>query len=464
MKKMKRIFLMLSIFMIFVVINYILIIGQYKKAAANGGYSNWTMMQHPLYNASHKIEFLMDEAKELELNLWWRSLTGSIEVTITDKKGEIYFSKKANQMKDEYLVALRQGRYILSINISNFTGAAALGYENIVRINAFPNEGYSIIPSDPSKSFYWDYLLYIPSKIKESKLLVVPNNTGKVSDLIDVHKEKAKELIIYKATLAEDLGIPLLVPIFPRPESHNELYTHALDRETIFTNINELKRLDLQLIAMIDDAKRILSEKGIMIDEKIFMSGFSASGDFVDRFTFLHPEMVKAAVIGGSDNIIPYKNLNGENIPYPIGIYDYEKITGREFDVNLIGDVYRYIFKGAEDEGGWQLWVENGKKIRCTGKEYYEKFEAPQLIESLKKRAIPICVEGNLTDVEQKEILFRAYDGKILIDRFLKIKETFDTLNIDKSEFVVYKGIGHEITEEIRQDELEFFRKILNKP
>ena len=461
MKSLKRIILLIVIFIVFVGIKYILIMDQYKEVVDSGGYNNWRMTQRPLYSTNSKIEFLIDEAKELELKLWWRSLTGSIEVKITDNKGNLYFSKKASQVENKYSIPLNEGKYKMEIAVSNFSGAAALGYENIIIVNEFPNNNYSIIPSNPAKGFKWEYILYIPDKVKANKLLVVPNNTGNVSDNINIHKEKAKELILYKSELAEELGVPLLVPIFPRPKAYEELYTHALDRETILTNISELKRLDLQLIAMIDDCKEILSKKRIKIDEKILIAGFSASGDFVDRFTFLHPEIIRAAFIGGSDNIIPYENFNKENMPYPLGVYDYEKITGEKFSIDLIADINRYIYKGSEDEGGWQIYEENGKVTTYTGKEYFEKFEVRQLIDSLKQRNIPIYVDGDITSM--KEISFRAYNGKILIDRFLLIKDIFDRLNLGKSEFVIYEGVGHEITKEIRQDELEFFNKILKE-
>lgn len=453
--------IVIIIFIIIMTIKYISILNQYKEVMNSDKSYNWSITQHPFYNTYKNIEFIIDDTKEIGLNLWCESLTGNVELKITDEKGNINYNTKFNQAEKEYSLPLEQGKYKLEINISNFTGAVALGYENIVVINNLPKENYSIIPGNPSNGFQWEYILYIPNKVTINKLLVVPNNTGTVSDNIDIHKENAKGLILYKSKLADELGVPLLVPIFPRPRSHDELYTHALDRATILTNISELKRLDLQLIAMIDDSKKILSQNGIKLDEKILMSGFSASGDFTDRFTFLHPEIVKAAVIGGSANIIPYNNLNGQNLPYPIGIYDYEKITGKKFDVNLIADVYRYIYKGSDDEGGWMRSEENGKVTTYTGKEYYEKFKVPQLIESLKQHDGPIYINGSLTNIEQEEILFRVYDKKILIDRFLIIKSIFNELNLDKNKFIVYERLGHEITKEIREDELEFFKKIL---
>jgi hypothetical protein len=461
-KAVKIIVLLILILIILFVVKYILILGQYKEITGSGGFKDyWGMTQHPFYSKNHKIEFLSDDTDELKLNLWWKSVTGNIELKISDEKGNVYFSKKADQMQNGYSIALEEGKYELDIDISNFTGAVAIGYENIYTVKELPDNNYSIIPGNPSKGFDWDYILYIPGTVNENKLLVAPNNTGKESDYIDIHKEKAKELIMSESTLAEELGTPLLVPVFPRPASHDELYTHALDRGTILTNISTLNRLDLQLIAMIDDSKKILAEKGIKLDEKILMSGFSASGDFVDRFTFLHPEIVKAAVIGGSDNIVPCESLNGENLPYPMGVYDYEKITGKKFDVNLIANVYRYIYKGSEDEGGWYTSKENDKTTVYTGKEYYEKIEAPQIIENLKQRSVPIYINGDITDMGQKEISFRAYNGKILTGKFLMIRDIFSKLDLDRNEFKIYEGVGHDITEEIKRDELDFFKRVL---
>ncbi|MTI69724.1 MAG: hypothetical protein FH751_05640 [Firmicutes bacterium] len=82
---------------------------------------------------------------------------------------------------------------------------------------------------------------------------------------------------------------------------------------------------------------------------------------------------------------------------------------------------------------------ENGKIITYTGKEYYEKFKLPKLIEKL----------------------FRVYEQKNFVDRFLIIKFIFNELNFNKNEFVVYDGLGHEINNGIRQDELEFFKRVL---
>lgn len=464
----KRLFistiLFVGICMAMLLLKYSSIIKHYKEKMKNNGWHNqWTFTQPPFYNTKDSKKFMFDEEKDLNLKLWWESLTGDVEVTITDEKGNQYFTAKNSQINNEYSIALEKGKYNLDLQIHNFSGAIVLGANNIVTVKELPKNNYRVISRNPSQGFYWEYILYIPNEVTNNNLLVVPNNTGTVSDNIDLHKEEAKSLILRKSKLAEELGVPLLVPVFPRPENHEELYTHALDRAAILTSISELNRLDLQLIAMIEDSKRILSKKGINLDEKILISGFSASGDFADRFTFLHPKMVKAASIGGSDNMVPCKSLNGENLPYPIGIYDYEEITGKKFDIHDLSDVYRFIYKGSEDEGGWYTWKDHGEVNTYTGKEYYEKCRIPQLIEDSDQLSSPVYISGDLTNREQDQIVFRAYDKKILMDRFLIIKSIFSELKLDKNEFIVYNGVGHTKTKEIQADELQFFVNILGK-
>src|SRR6187549_3702646 len=51
-----------------------------------------------------------------------------------------------------------------------------------------------VVKHDPSRGFYNDYLLFIPKGTPLNKpifLLVEPNNTGKISDSIEVHKQFA---------------------------------------------------------------------------------------------------------------------------------------------------------------------------------------------------------------------------------------------------------------------------------
>ena len=148
------------------------------------------------------------------------------------------------------------------------------------------------------------------------------------------------------------LKIPLLVPIFPRPSSQELIYTHALDRDVILDNSQELKRLDIQLLEMIKDAKNILSLLNIQVDDKIFMNGFSASATFTNRFAFIHPEKIKALAIGGFNGelMLPEKKINQLKFNYPLGIHDFYQLFNKNFDINQFKSIPQFIYMGKLDD------------------------------------------------------------------------------------------------------------------
>jgi len=208
------------------------------------------------------------------------------------------------------------------------------------------------VPADPAAGFSWPYYLYTPVTLKDPPVLMVEtNNTGTVSDDWSVHDAAASGLIDSKRSWAEDLGVPYLVPTFPRPASNISTYTHALDRNTILTSMTGLQRIDLQLLKMIADARARLASNGINTDSRVFMVGASASGSFVSRFVMLHPDAVKAASIGcpGWGPIVPVANFGGWTLNYPEGIADLATLVGRPFDAAAFRNVPLQVWVGDED-------------------------------------------------------------------------------------------------------------------
>ena len=55
------------------------------------------------------------------------------------------------------------------------------------------------------------------------------------------------------------------------------------------------------------------------------MNGFSASATFTNRFSFMHPEKIKALAIGGFNGelMLPQNEMNGIKLNYPIGTNDF---------------------------------------------------------------------------------------------------------------------------------------------
>lgn len=228
------------------------------------------------------------------------------------------------------------------------------------------------VPAMPDKGFNYPYYLVLPKKVNVVKnsgqknyLFVEPHNTGKANDDISFHIKEAYQVAEgNSASTADELGLPRIVPIFVRPRTpiydNQFVYTHALSRQTIY--LEELKkeagtydevfkpmdRIDKQLIKMIEHANKYLSDNGWEMEKKIFMWGFSASGDFVSRFSFLYPDMVKAVCFGGHP-IFPIAEEKGFDLIYPFGTRDYKKITGREFDLEAYNNVAKLGYAGSED-------------------------------------------------------------------------------------------------------------------
>lgn len=216
------------------------------------------------------------------------------------------------------------------------------------------------IAANPGRHFSYPYYLYVPKELinQEAKrqkqtILVIPNNSGKSSDDFSFHEDDVKKRIELSTSIASALKVAILIPVFPRPGADWKIYTHALDRDTMLTPKPEYHRLDLQLVAMIDDARTRLAKKnGLKFDKRVLLNGFSAQGMFANRFTFLHPDRVKAAAIGspGGWPIAPVATYEGKDLRYPIGVADFKEVTGRKLDLNKLRKVPLMIFVGDQDD------------------------------------------------------------------------------------------------------------------
>lgn len=223
--------------------------------------------------------------------------------------------------------------------------AAPLPIGEIVRIEANPEAG-----------FYWPYLVYVPGALGGRSndtlyMLVEGNNTGYTTDDYSEHERSANELIDRRSEMARRLGIASLIPIFPRWNSQSWLYTHALDREVLTTDIPELSRLDLQLLAMIDDARARMAAAGLTISEQVLLYGYSASGMFANRFALLHPDRAFAVAVGapGGWAMAPTGYWEGRTLTYPVGVADLEGLTGQPFDGERFLQVPHFLFLGDQD-------------------------------------------------------------------------------------------------------------------
>ena len=280
------------------------------------------------------------------------------------------------------------------------------------------------VSEDPTEGFNFPYYLLIPQGVNLNKsiyLLVEPNNTGVGSNFVSLDRN-AKESIetCSASSVARKLKIPLLMPVFPRPGG--TLYTHALDRETLLIREGDLKRIDLQLIEMVAHAQKLLQHNSVKVNKKIFMNGFSASGTFTNRFTILHPTVVRAVATGGINCIptFPTDRWNNTTMRYPVGIADVKEITGIDFDEAEYKKVSQYIYMGALDDNDTVPYPDA-----------YDEVDA-ELVKSL-------------------------IGAEMMPDRWEMSQSIYKALEIP-AQFVRYENTRHEIKDEMIEDIAAFFQ------
>lgn len=298
------------------------------------------------------------------------------------------------------------------------------------------NEGNLIlIEADSQKGFNFPYLLFLPDTISdqtELRLIVEPNNSGFANDDLKEHLEKARRTAskdFYIGNfVARKLHYPLLVPVFPRPETDWKIYTHALDRDAVIQKNNLLERLDLQLIKMIDNARDTLRSMGYMTRDRVLMTGFSASGTFANRFSLIHPNRVFAVAAGGLNGILilPADEINGNKLNYPLGTNDFRELLNESFDSITFKQLPQFLFMGENDDNDAVLYDDG-----------YEPAE--------------------------RETVFRSLGTKMQPDRWNACSDFYRQRKINAT-IVTYDSIGHEHPLKVKEDIVEFFRTLTSGP
>ncbi|MFD0977062.1 hypothetical protein [Salinimicrobium gaetbulicola] len=292
----------------------------------------------------------------------------------------------------------------------------------------------TLIEKNTSKGFNYPYYLFIPDDLSENPekyLVVEPNNSGMVTDDFQEHIDRAKSNATNEYYLgnytARQLGFPLLVPVFPREKSTSQMYTHSLDRDVMLQKGNELERVDMQLLAMVEDAKERLQQKGISVAPQFLMTGFSASGSFANRFTLIHPEKVKAVVAGGVNGILmlPFSEENEVELNYPVGTADFVKFFGKAFESEAFMNTPQFYFMGALDDN--------------DALPYSDAYDEPE--------------RAAIENVLGKEMLPA---------RWQKTKAIYKREGVN-AEIRTYEQLGHEHPEEVKQEIAAFFEKALHE-
>lgn len=283
----------------------------------------------------------------------------------------------------------------------------------------------------PAQGFFSPYYLFVPEQLRKpakhirTRLIVLPNNSGEVTDDDSEQEQKALEEIRQWRWLATVLNADLLEPAFPRTQTDDLVYTHALGRTTMTTHKRRLRRPDLQLIAMIDDARHREARRGVALDRRVLMFGFSASGSFTSRFVFMHPDRIRAAAFGspGGWAIAPVAEWKGVALPYPVGVADFRQVTGRPLNLAAVAAVPQFLFMGTADTN--------------DSVPYNDSFDKPA-----------------------RKIIFTFF-GSTLLERWQVTKMLYARY-LPKVGMKLYPGIGHEYSPQMLDDMTAFLAKNMN--
>lgn len=151
------------------------------------------------------------------------------------------------------------------------------------------------------------------------------------------------------------------------------------------------------------------------------MTGFSASGTFVNRFAFLHPEKIAALAVGGLNGILmlPLEEMNDRKLNYPLGVHNFEKLTGEKFKKEVYLQIPQYIYMGALDDN-----------------------DAVKFIDAYS--------------IEEREIVYSILGAEMQPGRWQNCQEIYREKGVN-AVFTTYPGVGHGTTGEMNMEILKFF-------
>jgi hypothetical protein len=305
--------------------------------------------------------------------------------------------------------------------------------------------GFELVEADSDAGFDWPYLLYTPSISEsaesdeagsdstETRPLVVGNSPWRgVPSETERRLESGRGHIENGrlSAIASELNSPGLVALIPSRAEDGSYQNLSLSGA-------DFDRLDLQLLAMIEDARERLAEQPYDVPEKFHADGFSSNGRFFDKFTALHPERINASSAGGNGIVVlPFEELgediptagdpNTTTLPWPVGVGTLPELIGDEFDRDTWLETNQFWYIGAEDQD-----PEN------PGEYLHKLYRGP----------------GEIDD-----LISEIFGSLQVDDRFRTSQAIFEQAGA-AAEFTAYEGAGHEVTGEMIEDILEFHRR-----
>ena len=284
------------------------------------------------------------------------------------------------------------------------------------------------VTADKSKGFNFGYFIRVECEDQSKPLQLIGegNNCGSCDGKWKAVVKTIKDSIMRGSAVSRQIQSKIknsvsIIPCFPRPSRYVDgvlTLTHALTSQTMELK-GDMERFDEQYLAMIEHAKQELTGRGYTTTEQVLMVGFSGSGQFARRFSFLHPEVVSGVITGGSDvPCLPVTHCDGQELKYPLGAADYENLTGNVFDFNAYRRIPQFFYLGDKDQND----PAQEQYLECYTEEEIKTIRSVYNGNNMQERWSGMCEiidQLGLDNIHPHLIIGAAHD-KICVDEMIR--------------------------------------------
>lgn len=417
-----------------------------------------------IWDGSIKLSDASEKVTEIQYNKENINYTNKINLGKAPVGYKTIFVEDANgTLLKDIMVEIKSGDLIVtngyrlqrnkSYFVNTIVGMEILKREvtiSDITLNSFTDNGWAwevVVPADAKKGFHHPFIIRIPKltgnisedlKSMKSTLLAEGSN-----EFLTMNNDEVVSKVLstyngwYSSVLGDAGHYISMMSLFPRPTEDGLLYTHSLDRDTLFgteSYLNSLGRgnlyrIDKQYDAMISETIKILSGLGKSVDQKVFLIGFSASSDFATRFNYTHPDRAKAIVVNSAPTL-PLTEYKGMTLNFPLGMADIAKVTGKPFDVKKFKAVPQFWHTGDKDLNDGSYYSDG-----------WGNYGNPSL------------------DYNQEGIDYRKAFGNDIVARKALIEKILTDSGFSNIKHKTYKGVEHGWNDEIVTDALTFLEK-----
>jgi len=267
---------------------------------------------------------------------------------------------------------------------------------------------YEILP--PQEEIKYPLIYYVPENLDVSKPVTVVfwgHGSQKHTDLIEqanaiVHGGVPREM----REIWEKTNCVVVTPVLPRK---NAFDAQILGRGTVLPEDDTPKEFigpDIEIIKMLAQMQKSLSDLGYKVEPKIISAGISAGANAANRFAVIYPDLIKGvALLSAGDFSLPTSHMGDLQLNYPFGTADLSEIVKGGFKGEVFSAIPHFVYVGEQDthENKDPFWYEidsigvpkdeaNKLRIALGGNQVGR---AHEYVKSLQKQGVPVSFYSN---------------------------------------------------------------------